>query len=628
MESNILSKIQREILSNGSSEDYSEKLKACTDYDLFYHLSDFRRAIIQWYPFKRDSRILEVNAELGAVTGALCDCAAEVVSLADSDEAKEIISLRYKKRKNLTCILNDRLDAHEKKSFDYIVYIGGLEYFYTESGKLDDVIRRLEDLKAYLRPDGVFLLAVENRYGLTNWLGKRDSFTGIPFDAINDYRFGSDARSFTKTEIEEIIRRCGYRLHKFYYPASDYMNPFCIYTDERLPAGKNDTERISFVPENTDSFISADCMQVYKDVIDAGVFPFFSNSYLVEMTDGNFLAPVQYVSTSLFRGRNRAFFVILDGKKACKKCAFPETADYAGHLCREAEELRERLPVLDMVLKGDRLEMPLIQAPTLQNHIAELAAKRDSDKIFPLLDRLWEYILRSSDYADTCAFDTGNTDVGPILKKAFIELIPLNCFYIDGDFLFFDQEFSRGNCPARYIMARAIVNLYAFIPELSSLISIEDLRSRYGMDEIQWDLFMSVDMDFILSVNSYRYFSIPANPNRIRRNQFALTTPVLLFRSEMIKNLGQYFKHILVYGTGVRAQDLINTLQGKGIVGILDRTRDSGEILGIPVLRWEDIQPGTADAVIIAARPQFHREIYERIAGQCFRLGLAVFLFG
>lgn len=624
----IIHTVQTFVQENHSSEDFSEKLKSCTDYNLFYHLSDFRRAIIQWYPFKRDSRILEVNAELGAVTGALCDCAAEVVSLADSDEAKEIISLRYKNRKNLTCILNDQLDAHEKKSFDYIVYIGGLEYFYTESGKTDAVIRRISDLGTYLKPGGTFLLAAENRYGIDNWLGKKDSFTGIPFDAINNYMSGSEARSFTKVELEGIIKAAGYKKHKFYYPVPDYRSARTIYTDDVFPED-NDIERMETAYSDTSSFI-AGSVQLYDDIARAHCFPFFSNSYFVEMTDGATTASARCITTSYKRGREKAFSVIMEAGSVYKKCCFPEGLPYAGHLCMEASELRNRkIPVIDMTMLDDGFVMPLVKAPTLQKHIRDLAERQDRSRILVLLDRLWDYILNSSDYTDECAFDIGTLDAGPILRKAFIELIPLNCFYTDGDLLFFDQEFSKENYPARYVMARCIKNLYVFIQTLAPLIPPEECYARYGMDAAQWKLFMTVDSVFLREADPYPFYNAWINPGQVRMNQLLLSGHIRQLPLDSLMEYGSlHGKNILVYGTGARARDLISILQRKGIAGILDRVRDSGEVLGVPVLRWEDIQPGTADAIIIAARPQFHREIYERIAGQCIRLGLAVFLFG
>ena len=107
-----------------------------------------------------------------------------------------------------------------------------------------------------------------------------------------------------------------------------------------------------------------------------------------------------------------------------------------------------------------------------------------------------------------------------------------------------------------------------------------------------------------------------------------LSAPSRVLTLRLLKGGGIYCERVLIYGTGEKARNLIGELHGKGIVGILDRVKTSGDVLGIPILKWEDIQVEMADALIIASKPQFHMEIYNRIANQCIQRGLAVFLFG
>ena len=513
-----LNKIKAVIQSNGLNEDFSEVLKSTDDYDLFYHLSDSRMGIVNWYPFNKGTRILEVNAELGAVTGALLDSALELVSITNSKAEQEIISLRYRQRKNFTCVLPEELNLYSKKKFDYIVYIGGLENFYKEYERLEDVIQKLTELKSYLKPEGIFLLAVENRYGIDNWIGKKDSFTGIPFDAINNYVFGSNARSFTKLEIEDILKELGYIRYKFYYPLPDYKTARIVYTDRFLPEADY-VERLNSAYSDNTSFI-ADYKQIYNDLIESQIFCFFSNSYLVEMTNIGSLASANYITTSYKRGRKKAFSVIVDDKFVSKKCCFADSLLYAHHICNESEALAHRgIPVVAMTMTDSGFVMPCIKAPTLQSYIRELAQRQDVNNIFILLNKLWQYILNSSDYTEKCAFDVGSINVGPVLKKAFIEMIPLNCFYDKGKFIFFDQEFAKENYPARYIMARCIRYLYWFIPEMSSIISVEDCYTHYDIDINQWNLFMSVDDRFLEEVNPYSFYNKEIDLRLIRKNQ-------------------------------------------------------------------------------------------------------------
>lgn len=102
------------------------------------------------------------------------------------------------------------------------------------------------------------------------------------------------------------------------------------------------------------------------------------------------------------------------------------------------------------ILPDGSLELPFVPWPTLSNYMKGII-REDQEKFLSLIDRIYEYILQASETVsaetDTDLPSLGNLDCGPILKKAYMELIPLNCFYNPDtkEFLYFDQEFVREN---------------------------------------------------------------------------------------------------------------------------------------------------------------------------------------
>lgn len=72
-------------------------------------------------------------------------------------------------------------------------------------------------------------------------------------------------------------------------------------------------------------------------------------------------------------------------------------------------------------------------------------------------------------------------------------------------------------------------------------------------------------------------------------------------------------KKILIYGTAKNAQFLINTLRDYNIVGALDAYKVEGDVAGVPIITWDDVDVDTADILIIAARSEVQREIFHRI---------------
>lgn len=87
-------------------------------------------------------------------------------------------------------------------------------------------------------------------------------------------------------------------------------------------------------------------------------------------------------------------------------------------------------------------------------------------------------------------------------------------------------------------------------------------------------------------------------------------------------------KRILIYGTGAVCRELLDEPGGYEVRGILDRVRMWGEMDGIPILTWEDVPEGYADAVVIAAPRMYLREIYFRILPYCMDRGLEILSVG
>lgn len=84
-------------------------------------------------------------------------------------------------------------------------------------------------------------------------------------------------------------------------------------------------------------------------------------------------------------------------------------------------------------------------------------------------------------------------------------------------------------------------------------------------------------------------------------------------------------KRILIYGTGVVANRLIKALEGFQIVGVLDRIKLEGNVEGIPILSWEDIDKNFADILIIGAIRKNVKEIHERILYPCLYRNIIIF---
>ena len=64
--------IEQELLKRlQAGETPEEILRSDTRYPVIYHFSPERHNVLSWYPFPKDSEVLEVGAGMGAVTLSL-----------------------------------------------------------------------------------------------------------------------------------------------------------------------------------------------------------------------------------------------------------------------------------------------------------------------------------------------------------------------------------------------------------------------------------------------------------------------------------------------------------------------------------------------------------------------------
>ena len=87
-----------------------------------------RENILNFYKFKKNSTVVEIGAGMGSLTGLLCDKCSHVTAVEMNDLRADIIRERYKDRDNLEVLTGDVNNISINKKYDYVVFIGVLEY--------------------------------------------------------------------------------------------------------------------------------------------------------------------------------------------------------------------------------------------------------------------------------------------------------------------------------------------------------------------------------------------------------------------------------------------------------------------------------------------------------------------
>lgn len=509
----LLNRKIRAYIEANPSGDFDAALEQETDWDVIYQLSSLRTGLFLWYDFGKSAEILEIGAGFGALTGTLCGRGGHVTATERSLFRARLLAERYKYIENLDIYAGDISEIQFEQKFDYIILTGLLEKVCGGSSILSGYTDYIKRLLPLLKEDGKILIAVDNRFGLRYFCGAGEPHTNRPFDGINHYPQGTVGYSFSKKELKDVVEKAGL-LCRFYYPLPDYKYPQMIYSEDCLPQ-KNIRERLIPYYRNPDTLVANEKL-LYDELVDNGVFEFFANSFLLECKRGGNSGSVRYAAVSLDRGRERSFVtkICTDGR-VYKSPVYQEGKNSVRALLKNVEDLRVHgIPVVEHGAYQDGIVMPYVDAATLSNYMKELLPDH-KERFLQMFDELYAWILKSSEKAQPeenallykYAKDGASPDMnwGPVLKNAYMELIPLNCFYDQGSFLFFDQEFVRQNYPAGYVLYRAIRYAYCFTPGAEAAVPRENVLGKYGMAEV-WPYYEKEEQEFLSRVRQHKRY--------------------------------------------------------------------------------------------------------------------------
>lgn len=272
-----------DIVKNYPREEYNRIIAERNQWPILYHLSHVRTNIIDWLPINKHDKVLEIGAGCGAITGSLSEKANKVVCIDLSKKRSLINAYRNKDKDNIEILVGnfEDIEPHIEEKFDYITLIGVFEYAASYITYKNPYEKMLEIISMHLKEDGKIIIAIENKFGLKYWAGCQEDHVGKYFEGLEGYPTTEGIRTFSKGEIERLIKKCGL-CYKFYYPYPDYKLPFSIYSDEYLP--KKGELNINLRNFDRERMVLFDETNVFDNIIKEGIFPLYSNSFLLVIT--------------------------------------------------------------------------------------------------------------------------------------------------------------------------------------------------------------------------------------------------------------------------------------------------------------------------------------------------------
>ncbi len=438
--------------------------------------------LLQWYDFKPDSTILYIGREEDAIADLLRGRAGVLQCVSCGMVSEKRWQQAYEER------------------FDYIISVAALErQLHPE--------RILVCLRKLLKSDGKLLLGMNNRFGIKYFCGDRDPYTERSFDGVEGYRRAYtkkedtfQGRMYSQAELRTMLQNAGWEECRFYAVLSDLENPTLIYAQDFLP---NEDLSVRLFPtyHYPDSvFLEEECL--YTDLIANGMFHQMANSYLIECAlDGRF-SDISHVTGSMERGRERAVFTVIHKSGIVeKRAAYQEGQARLEKMVEYREDLKAHgVPTVDAKMKNGVYVMPYIRGETGHTYLKKLLHE-DMDLFLCRMDAFRDLILQSSEIAEP---DQGDGE-GAVLRKGYIDMVPLNSFYMNDTFVFYDQEFCEENYPANALIWRMVATFYAGDLEVQKLLPMDILLERYDLkrrlekwQKIEWDFLADLRQEKVL----------------------------------------------------------------------------------------------------------------------------------
>ena len=441
-------------------------------------IRDFSKGALVWYNFRQDSSILYIYSR-------------------QADEA--VLELLESKGKVDDCsveqLLNNQIAGN---AYDYIVGVDVIE----ESRYPQKLLNICHGL---LKPEGRLVIGTENRYAIKYICGDRDLYTNHNFDGIENYRRLSDAdrdsiagRCYSMAELKLMLSQAGFENDKFYSVMPSLQETQLVYAEGYEPV--EELAMRYFPLYNYPDSVFLEEQYLYTDLIKNGMFHKMANAYIIECSmDGQFDNTI-HATISLDRGHDNALVTSIcehgGVRNVLKKAVYKEGIHKLKEMQDNLNDLHVRgINVVDSSVENNTFVMPYVDAPVAMNELKAIA-KKDKNAFLKAMDDMYELILNSSEHTGVLSEKDRNSadgrDVGPVLERGYIDMVPLNCFYDESAkdaksrFIYYDQEFYWENCPAKAVMYRSITIIYdGTDKEFERIVPRRELFDRYGLSECE-----------------------------------------------------------------------------------------------------------------------------------------------
>lgn len=533
------------------SEEFNEvleKVQNCEDYDFsktldskakiknILALSEIRENILNWYPFKENATILEMNANYGEITGMLCSKASKVVSIEQSKKYAEIIQKRHNDKENLELYVGNYSNIKLEEKFDYIVIIG----------KPENLNEAFEYAKNHLNDQGTILLAINNKFGVKSWITTKEEFKFT----------NNEKTAVTRESLDKLFEGMNC---KYYYPLPDYKLTNIIYTENTLPSLADIYRDITYKDEN----VNFKEIEAYTEIIKNNPEDFkkFANSFLIEISKSEIENnDIRFVAFSNMRKDKYRVKTIVRNKHVEKSEINYKSAGHIQKIKNNIEILNEiGIKTLDSYQDG-KIISKYSESETLEDELVKIIKEKGKEAFFGKIKEYKEFLKNKLVILEQIPenniftkykieYETEEISKLTFIKHGLWDLIFQNCFIIDEDYYFYDQEWYEENIPLEYIIYRAIL----YFHESKRYISDAEVYENLGISNYI-EIFKKLDDKIQEKIRKPLMWNIHTK-EELQKNKYTKIKQELKLKDDELQELKSEVKYLRQENENLRSQN-------------------------------------------------------------------------
>lgn len=296
-------------------DDSEELMKMARDWPSYYHLGIERSNILKALNLPSNAKVLELGSGCGALTRYLGEKFESVDGIEGSSLRAQIAYERCRDLENVRIFASNFKYIKFFPAYDIVTLIGVLEYapiyFLNQHNASESCLSLLKLAKTALKENGILIIAIENKIGIKYWSGCPDDHTGKFFNGIQGYTNDQSPITFSKKEIEALLKIAGFSNISFYHCFPDYKFASTIISDvgNEKDFYLHNWVKIPFISYKSPRIYTFHEGLAIKTLSESGLLREFANSFLIVagQNDSHILSEPDWIAKRFSIKRRKNF---------------------------------------------------------------------------------------------------------------------------------------------------------------------------------------------------------------------------------------------------------------------------------------------------------------------------------